>query len=141
MLELPYADETFDAIVSFDAIQHQDTTGVKKSISEIRRVLKPGGECFITLGSKAGWAWQYDFPMVDENTKLCQDPGGPEHNVPHFFADDDQIGGLFEDFEIVGMSHAQRFYRGRHAFHLREVKGCPGLLSGGWYYHILVRKI
>lgn len=58
MLQLPYEDETFDCIFCWNVISHTDTEGVKRAISEIRRVLKPGGECYLTFGSKSTWGWQ-----------------------------------------------------------------------------------
>ena len=87
MLELPYADESFDAILCYLVINHTDTAGVKKVLSEIRRVLRSGGECYFTLGSKNAWGWkETDWPMVDENTKLRMEEG-PEYKVPYFYAD------------------------------------------------------
>jgi SAM-dependent methyltransferase len=38
---LPYEDSTFDAIVSWDVFEH--VKSVKKTISECKRILKPGG--------------------------------------------------------------------------------------------------
>ncbi len=45
-LRLPFADGTFDAIPSVCAIEHFDDGG--KSLDEMARVLKPGGEIFMS---------------------------------------------------------------------------------------------
>ena len=71
MLSLPYTDELFDSILCRNVISHQDTCGVKKIIGELKRVLKPGGECYLTLGSKSTWGFkQTSWPLLDENTRL-----------------------------------------------------------------------
>jgi ubiquinone/menaquinone biosynthesis C-methylase UbiE len=45
-LRLPFADGSFDAILSVCAIEHFDDGG--KSLDEMARVLKPGGEIFMS---------------------------------------------------------------------------------------------
>ena len=70
MLELPYRNESFDCILSMNVISHTDTKGLEQVISEINRVLKPGGEGYITLASKETWSFkQTEWPMADENTR------------------------------------------------------------------------
>jgi len=43
MIDLPYADNSFDSVFACHVISHTDTEGTKKIISEIEHVLKPGG--------------------------------------------------------------------------------------------------
>ena len=40
---LPYADNTFDTIILFDVLEHIPGAGPFESLTEIQRVLKPGG--------------------------------------------------------------------------------------------------
>lgn len=40
---LPYADETFDTVILFDVLEHIPGNGPFESLTEIQRVLKPGG--------------------------------------------------------------------------------------------------
>jgi ubiquinone/menaquinone biosynthesis C-methylase UbiE len=55
--KLPFADESFDAVVSFGVLHHTpDTDG---SVQEVRRVLKPGGTATVMLyrtGNPKWWA-------------------------------------------------------------------------------------
>ena len=96
MIKLPYNNEQFDCIYCRNVISHTDTEGVKKIISEIKRVLKENGECYLTLGSKDTWGYKQDsWPKVDDNTKIRQDEG-PEYGVPHFYADYELIIDLFK---------------------------------------------
>ena len=130
MLELPYADESFDAILSFHVINHTDTAGMRKIADELWRVLRPGGECYLTLGSKDAWGWkETDWPKLDENTKLRQEDG-PENNVPHFYADYELVQDIFGKFEIVGIHQVEEFYKSKKT----------GEISESWHYHVLLRK-
>lgn len=127
MLELPYQDQEFDCILCRNVISHTDTNGMKQIACELYRVLKHGGECYITLGSKNTWGFQQDWPMVDENTKLKQEDG-PEHNVPHFYADYDLIQELFKGFQIELVEHIGDYYT------------VDGKNSESYHYHILIKK-
>jgi 2-polyprenyl-3-methyl-5-hydroxy-6-metoxy-1,4-benzoquinol methylase len=46
VLELPFPDNTFDAITSVETIEH--VPGAEKMVSEMHRVLKPGGWWYVT---------------------------------------------------------------------------------------------
>lgn len=52
---LPFADETFDWAIAIAVYHHLDTpAGREQAFAELRRVLKPGGEAFITVWNR----WQ-----------------------------------------------------------------------------------
>lgn len=116
MRELPYEENSFDCILGWNVINHTDTEGVKKTVSEIRRVLRPGGECYLTLLSKSAWSWKQDWPLIDENTKLRLEEG-PEYGIPHFFADKETLEALFREFEILGISHVEDWGRNNKGIH------------------------
>lgn len=133
MLELPYPDDSFDAIICYHVINHTDTAGFKRILSEIRRVLRPGGECYFTLGSKETWGWKStDWPLVDENTKLRKEPG-PEYDVPHFYADYDLIKNLCSNFSNVNIQQLEEFVTNP------DDPTDPSVRES-WHYHVLVRK-
>lgn len=128
MLSLPYTDELFDSILCRNVISHQDTCGVKKIIGELKRVLKPDGECYLTLGSKSTWGFkQTSWPLLDENTRLRMEEG-PEYEIPHFYADYDLIKELFKDFKIEFINHIEDFYESN------------GKTYSSFHYHVLIRK-
>lgn len=128
MLELPYNDNSMDSILCRNVISHTDTEGIKKVISELRRVLKINGECYLTLASKSTWGFKQDWPMVDDNTKLCMREG-PEYKVPHFYADYNLIKELFKDFEIVILNHIGEYFENEDT--VREM----------YHYHLLIKKV
>lgn len=128
MLELPYENESVDCILCRNVISHTDTTGIKKIISEINRVLRKDGECYLTLGSKESWGYKQDWPVVDENTKIRVEDG-PENGIPHFFADYDLIKELFKDNKIELIEQIENFY------------DTPEKQFTSYHYHILIKKI
>ena len=128
MLKLPYEDGAFDCVYCKNVISHSDTEGVTKIIKEINRVLKDGGECYLTLCSKDTWGFkQESWPLVDENTRIRMDEG-PEKGIPHFYADYNLIQNLFKDNKIELVQHIEDFY---------EVNG---KINTSYHYHILIRK-
>ena len=104
MKELPFADCAFDCIYSYHVVSHSDTEGVRQVISEIRRVLKPGGEIFFDLCSKDAWHYKDSgFPHIDENT--LRFVGGVEDGIPHCFFDEKMIYEFMEGFTINRLRH------------------------------------
>jgi SAM-dependent methyltransferase len=54
---LPYADGTFDKVISVATYHHLKVDKQALALSELRRVLRPGGEAFITVWNR----WQPRF--------------------------------------------------------------------------------
>ena len=127
MLELPYKNNSFDCILCMNVISHTDTEGIKRVISELKRVLRKNGECYLTLGSKDTWGYRKDWPNVDPNTKLMMIEG-PEYKVPHFYVDYSLAKSLFIDFDIVDIHQVVNYYE-----HDNEV-------NDSYHYHLLIRK-
>ena len=127
MLNLPYADDSFDCIYCRNVISHTDTAGMKKNIAELKRVLRKDGECYLTLGSKQAWGFRQDWPVIDDNTKIRVEDG-PENGIPHFYADYDLIVDLFKDFEIIKV------------FQVEEYITKERTATSSFHYHVLIRK-
>ncbi len=100
MLQLKYPADSFDCIFAYHVISHTDTAGIKLVINEIKRVLKCGGEFFLTLCSKDTWSYAMaGYPRLDGNT-VVKTADGPEKGIPHFYADLDDVLELFSDFTL-----------------------------------------
>jgi SAM-dependent methyltransferase len=56
MLKLPFADGSFDGIVSAYAMDHLGRNGAKTALAEAHRVLKPGGDFLLMLVANDRWA-------------------------------------------------------------------------------------
>ena len=111
MLSLPFKDNSFDCIMAYNVIYHTDMQGFNKSLEEIKRVLKPKGELFITLISKNTWSYQRaeHYRRIDENT-ILRDEHEAERDVPHFYVDIDDIKKYFEGFEFIKIPIEQTEY-------------------------------
>ena len=51
LLKLPWADATFDAVVSADVLEHVFPTDVPSAVAELRRVLAPGGVALLSIAN------------------------------------------------------------------------------------------
>lgn len=128
MLKLPYKDNSFDCILCRNVISHTDTEGMKVIASELKRVLRENGECYLTLGSKDTWGFkQEDWPLKDPNTRLKMEEG-PEYMTPHFYADYDLCKEIFKDFEIVNIFQVIDYYESNNK------------LFDSYHYHLLIKK-
>ncbi|MGF7057466.1 class I SAM-dependent methyltransferase [Brassicibacter mesophilus] len=128
MLKLPFSDDRFDCLLSYNVISHTDTNGLKTVISEIGRVLKDGGEFFVTVCSKNDRKFKDKrFPRIDENTTLMIEDG-PEFNIPHCCVDEVLIRELFWEFELLTIRQVQDFYV------------IDGTQHDSWHYIIIGQK-
>ena len=128
MLDLPYDDNKFDCILCRNVISHTDTEGMKKVIKELNRVLKVGGECYLTLGSKDSWGFkQEDWPLIDENTRLRMEEG-PEYEIPHFYVDYKLVKELFSGFDIIEIFQVVDYFEKEDG------------VTDSYHYHVLIKK-
>lgn len=102
MLKLPFRDNSFDCMIAYNVIYHTDTVGFQSVLEEIRRILKPGGELFLTLISKNTWSYnQADKrKRIDDNTVLRNENETGE-DIPHFFVDLKDIKRFFINFKFI----------------------------------------
>jgi ubiquinone/menaquinone biosynthesis C-methylase UbiE len=112
MLNLPYEDNSFDAIFAYHVISHTDTKGMMQILDEISRVLKRNCEIFISLCSKETWSFKdAGYPKIDENTVVKTEEGA-EKGISHFYVTLDDIIGMLKDFQIERIRHTDDCYFG-----------------------------
>ena len=105
MLNMPYPDNSFDCLLAINVISHTDKIGFDKILSEIKRVLRPNGEAYFTVGSKESyWFTNPACIPVDDYTKIRVEDG-PENGIPHFYINDDDCKTLFNDFKIIEINN------------------------------------
>lgn len=123
MTELPLPDESVDHALSWNVIYHGDETVVRRTIDEIRRVLKPGGSFLGTmLSSRRLPSEQARAPgrEISRNTWVFDGEGDKVH--PHYFCDASDLLDLFEGFEPWRIEDRE---------HERP---------GTWHWHVLMEK-
>src|SRR3954447_9241898 len=108
VLELPFADETFDYVYSIGCLHH--TGNLDRSVHEVHRVLAPGGRVVLTLYNRyslrrmaygARGLLRREQSLDDEMRALydAHDSGEP---APHTdFVSKSELRRLFQDFERV----------------------------------------
>lgn len=124
MVNLPYTDASFDCLIAYHAIYHTDDEGIKKVISEIKRILSKNGEAFITFNSQSNSAFS------DPNNKHLSDntivkTAGHEAGIPHYYTTKNDIESLLSDFEFVEFSQ-------------KEYLSNPNYVSA--HFNVLVKK-
>ncbi|MBN2517577.1 MAG: class I SAM-dependent methyltransferase [Candidatus Altiarchaeota archaeon] len=108
MCALPYKGSFFDAIISTQVIQHGLPKDIKKTASEIDRVLKPGGFIVIkTLSAKN--EMPRDRVLVEERTVKGGDEG--EEDVPHHYFMLEELEGLFRGYGFLKLENVEEWSR------------------------------
>lgn len=120
MTELPFADHTFDHVLSFNVIYHGDPLIVGAAVREIARVLKPGGTYQGTMLSKRN-AKYGKGEEIAPNT-FVEDAVEPEDSDkihPHYYCNAAELVELFSDFELLSLIDRE---------HVKP---------GSWHWHVL----
>ena len=95
--KLPFGDNTFDVVVSTQAMHHNRLYYIKKLTDEIKRVLKQSGKIFITV-PKIKDIFHKEPLEIEKNTFIPTK--GNEQGVVHHYFDISEIKEMFSDFEI-----------------------------------------
>ncbi|MBO6893684.1 MAG: class I SAM-dependent methyltransferase [Roseibium sp.] len=115
MTELPFEDNSFDYVLSFNVIYHGDPKIVRTAISEITRVLKPGGLYQGTMLSKRN-------SNVGIGTEVAPGTwvreGDGDKNHPHFYCNAAELIDLFGAFELCYLEDREHSKPGSWHWHL-----------------------
>lgn len=97
MISLPYADHTFDAVISIHVIFHNPRALIIRSISEINRVIKPGGYALLTFNSTYSGRCGKGI-KIEEDT--YSPDVGRDQGIPHHFSSLKDLSELLVDFKV-----------------------------------------
>ncbi len=102
MKDIPFKNSFFDAIISVYVMEHNTLSSLTKTISEIMRVLKPGGVLFATLISTKDPRYGAG-KKLEPNTfvNIYNTTRGDDYDVPHRFSDRKEIEKIFSKFTIL----------------------------------------
>lgn len=97
-LDIPFAEESFDAVTDVGLLQHLSPDDWQQYVSEVDRVVKPMGYYFLIAFSRETAAYLNWTPKKDAH-------GDYEYEgVFHHFFTEDEIRRIFEEkFEIISL--------------------------------------
>src|SRR5215207_8733787 len=98
MARLPYADDEFDAILTWNVIYHGTLDVVQQTIDEIARCLKPQGYLVCSLISSRHHMFGQGVEIEPRTFVI---PGGGEREHPHHYFNKEDIERSFTAFEIL----------------------------------------
>ncbi len=133
MTQLDQPENLFDLVISFNVIYHALRRDIVKTISEVHRILKPGGIFYGTLLTKDKGTHfrEKENQIIDEQTLIIR--GGVEDGIPHFFSHMEDVFDFFSNFEIESLVYCEVY---DSPLDLKNV-----LSQRGWgHFRFLVRK-
>lgn len=123
ILAMPFPDESFDAVLDYNASYHMCAEDFYRAIGEIRRVLKKGGELYMTLLSQN----DVKFIQAPEEDHLDQFTLSHAGSTPHFYGRKESLGEIFAGFAPINIREitASAIDSGEERIH----------------FHLLLRKV
>jgi len=123
MTELPFETGSFDHVLSFNVIYHGDPLIVRAAITEIARVLKPGGTYQGTMLSKRNVKYGKGEEVAPNTfVDAAIDPDDSDKIHPHFYCNAAELVELCAEFELLSLIDQE------HA------------KPGSWHWHMLAER-
>ncbi|MCE7989775.1 MAG: class I SAM-dependent methyltransferase [Caldilinea sp. CFX5] len=97
MTKLPYANDFFDLVITWNVIYHGTLAVIQQTVQEIERCLKPGGQLICTLISHSHKRYGKGI-AIEPNTFVI--PASGETSHPHHYFDRTAAEQLLHSFTI-----------------------------------------
>jgi tellurite methyltransferase len=119
MTDLPCADESFDYLLAWNVIYHGNRDAVQKSLSEIHRVLRPGGIFQGTMISK-------NNRLFGQGREVAADTfvfdGDLDKSHPHFYCNQAELTVLIDPMELLRVNDREQERPGSYHLHFVAMK-------------------
>ena len=103
MTAIPWSNEFFDAVIVIQVIYHNPIEGIRRTIEEIYRVLKPAGWVFVTVSTcKPLGPMRFHRGVEIEPGTMVLDEG-PDKGVPHHFFTMPELLSEFSKFALIDL--------------------------------------
>ena len=102
MTACPFADNTFDGGVSTNVLNHNPRALLQTAVDEVHRVLRPGGEFYLTVLSTDDWRCG-SGEEVEPNSFILAE--GPETGILHHFFDEADLRQWLSAFDVLEVRH------------------------------------
>jgi len=124
MDRLPYQTEYMDAALCMYVIYHCRLSKISEVLSEIGRVLRPGGLALIVFLSREHWGYGVGERIEAGTFRLETEP---HPGVPHHFSDRSEVEMLMDGFSVLSLElQNQRDGKGRLHSHWLVMAQKPG---------------
>lgn len=100
MLELPFIDEYFDALVSTNVLHHGTGSEIKRALSELHRVIKRNGVAFVVTLSKKDFRYGQGKRLEPDTYLFTR---GDEKGIVHHFFSKEELLSYFGQFEVLSL--------------------------------------
>ena len=124
MTELPFEAGQFDHVLSWNVIYHGDETIVRRTMTEVARVTRPGGTFMATMLSARRVPVELAKAPgreISRNTWVFDGPGDKVH--PHYFCSAPDLLALMPEFEVFTLYDR------------------PHENPGTWHWHLLAERM
>ena len=111
--KLPYKDDFFDAIISVRVLNHGKIKDIRRTIKEIKRILKPDGLIFITVRKELPKKYiprekLYGIKYIAPRTYIIL--GGEEKGLIHYKFNKEILRKEFKDFKTTIWVDSRSYY-------------------------------
>jgi SAM-dependent methyltransferase len=93
---IPLGNTDFTLIISTNAIHHGRLADMRRAILELKRLLKPGGACIVSVPGRHNAPAISTGNWVEEGTVILGD--GAEAGIPHHFSSPFELEHMFSQF-------------------------------------------
>jgi SAM-dependent methyltransferase len=100
MTTAPFADASFDAGLSTNVLNHNPRAALVQALAEVRRVLRPGGEFFLTVLNTWDWRYGSGAEVEPDSFVLAE---GPETGILHHFFTEADLRDWLGAFELLDL--------------------------------------
>ncbi len=112
MLDLPFANNSFDAIYAYHVLSHTNLEGFKKLFKKVYDILDNDGEIFFdVLSKKCDLFTTSGYPKLDSNTILSKSEN--ELDVPHICFDYEELVNILSDFILLDVKEVRSTHNNR----------------------------
>jgi SAM-dependent methyltransferase len=96
---LPYADGSFDSVLAVNVVYHADERGLRRTLAEVRRVLRPAGIYQSTMLSKRNKEYGRGIEIA---ANTFRQPGASDDKVhAHLYSDAADLVRLHDGFALM----------------------------------------
>ena len=116
MSDLPFPDGAFDLVLSWNVIYHGSGEDVRRTLAEIRRVLRPGGLYLGTMLSKRNARFGEGDEVAPDTFVITGQDDDKAH--AHFYCSQTELTRLLAGFALLTLDEAEHGKPGSYHWHL-----------------------